>query len=394
MAETEKIVALEKQVSELQSELEKYRGLVEHSNDAILSLDLLGNFRFVNQKTCDLLGYSGEELLGRHFSKVVLPKYLPQCVFLIQRLIWGKKPVMFSLEIRAKNGEVIPIEINGIGIKKDEKVVGIQVIGRDLRDKRAAEEVIKRQDEEKKKTQLLEAKMRETEELNFFKQRMVNAFAHELRTPITSINIYAEMLAGSKEIRDGQKKALNVILSDSKRLASLIEKLLQTIKIQAQAQELNISEFSLDKTVGECLLITQPIRESKAVKLVESIPKGIKLLNDREKFVIVLNNLVDNALKFVPNKGLVEVKAVKKDDDILVSVSDDGPSIPQDAMDRLFEEFYQVGDSATRKTGGVGLGLSICKRLVETMRGSIWIESGEGKGVTVFFSIPLRVTIK
>ena len=240
--------------------------------------------------------------------------------------------------------------------------------------------------------QELESANRRLKELDKLKSDFVSNVSHELRTPLTAVEVLIDnMLDGiTGSLNDQQSRYITGIKESADRLARLIDDLLDLSVIEAGKLALHPGPFSLASlmmTVAETL---KPMAEEKHIRLqAGDLDANLMAWADRDKVAQVLTNLVSNAIKFTPAGGGVDV-SVRSDREewLQIRISDTGPGIAPEEANKIFDEFYQLRQPGEKKTGGVGLGLAISKKLVEMHGGRIWVESGLGKGSSFSFTLP------
>jgi len=243
------------------------------------------------------------------------------------------------------------------------------------------------------KNQQLEVANVKLTELDRLKSDFISNVSHELRTPLTAIkgavDLVLREVAGP--LTDKQMHYLTRVKSNTQRLASLINDLLDLSKIESGRIEVNSSRISLGGLVHEVLETLRPVAVEKVITLDASILEpSILVWADRDKVNQVLMNLIDNAIKFTPARGTVAVSVEKNDrEKVRVSVSDSGPGIPPQEKEKIFDKFYQITQVGETKPRGTGLGLAICKALVELHGGQIWVETAENCGSTFCFTLPV-----
>ncbi len=224
------------------------------------------------------------------------------------------------------------------------------------------------------------------QKLDHMKSEFINIAAHELRTPLGILLGYATILQEKAEGEDQEQ--LQIIVRNAMRLRSLIDDMLNLSHLEMGKPQIKIERIALRHIIDESVRDLSPLAESKGqnieIKLPEDLPP---IAADRQKLGLILANLLSNAVKFTPEGGRITVEAKSNEHEIWVSVSDTGIGIPPEEQEMIFERFYQVGDSLTRKQGGIGLGLAIAKGIVELCGGRIWVESQVGRGSTFTFSI-------
>lgn len=222
------------------------------------------------------------------------------------------------------------------------------------------------------------------------KTEFVSTVSHELRTPLTSIKAFTATLLRDVEFdRETQKEWLKIIDSECDRLTRLINDLLSISRIESgRALEMEWKRVDLPQVIGKVL--DQQRAYSTRHNLVYEGPASLIVEADEDKVIQILTNLVNNAIKYSPRGGLVRVKAVDNRDFAQVSVTDQGSGIRPDHLPKIFDKFYQVDSSSTRKVGGTGLGLYLTRHLVEAHGGKIWAESELNRGSTFTFTLPKR----
>lgn len=217
---------------------------------------------------------------------------------------------------------------------------------------------------------------------------MVADSAHELRTPLTNIRGYLEA------IRDGIKQPDEESISSLEEEAALLSRLVDDLQELSLAEagklHLVLNEGDIEKLIRQAVNTRNPRAESKGLTLLSDLPNIPPLAMDTQRIGQVLNNLIDNAIAHTGSGGTIIVSAETTDHSVTVHVTDTGEGIPADELPNIFERFYRVDKSRTRRTGGSGLGLTIARRLVEAHGGTIKAESEPEKGSRFSFSLPLH----
>lgn len=246
-----------------------------------------------------------------------------------------------------------------------------------------------------KSTEELREANRKLKELDKLKSDFITVASHELRTPVTSIKAYVELLLEKPNLAPEKKdRILNIINAESDRLARLIKDLLDLSMIESGNIAWRFTDVSLDDVIRDSLAGIMPLAENKAMRMESSIEPGLPpLRGDRDRLVQVVTNLLTNAVKFTPPNGLVHVSARREAGPpprITVSVTDTGTGIPEEDLKIIFDKFQRSGDHLTSPVEGTGLGLAIAREIVEFHGGTIWAESSRGKGSTFSFTLPLE----
>jgi signal transduction histidine kinase len=242
----------------------------------------------------------------------------------------------------------------------------------------------------KKHAEELKASYNELKELDNLKSELIAIVSHELRTPLTSIKGYVELVLDGTmgTINDSQKKCLQVADDNIVRLRRLIESMLDLSKIERGELEMYREKVNLRAIVCDVIEYLKPLATEKNIKLNSEV-EGINLEADKDRITQVLTNLIENAIKFSPANESILVSGVLENEHVHLKVTDRGAGIPKKDMVKVFDRFYQVDSSTKRKKGGSGLGLAVCKSIVEAHKGSIWVESELGKGSTFHILLPV-----
>lgn len=228
-------------------------------------------------------------------------------------------------------------------------------------------------------------------DLDKAKSNFLNIVSHELKTPLTAMFAYLDILKDlGTNLTEDEKKSINAIRRNSDQLKSLINNILEISRIEAGKFELINSEINPIEKIGTIVENLKPLAENKGLALKTNVDKKTpKMITDEQRFEEIFNNLISNAIKFT-EKGSIVVSAKAQREVVLFSVADTGVGMLPEKMENLFNKFYQVDASISRRYGGTGLGLSITKQLIELQGGKIWVESEVDKGTTFFFTLPIQ----
>ncbi len=213
---------------------------------------------------------------------------------------------------------------------------------------------------------------------------------HELKTPLVSIIGYGSMFLNNSlgDLTPVQKQKLQIMFTDAERLAALIQDILDVQKLELGQMRLDVKQTSARNIIEQSINSLLPRAESKKVKLSNALTEDLVLDCDPHRIIQVLDNLIANGIKFSPSNSTIDINAKLEDHSVVFDVKDSGIGIPEEEHSRLFKKFYQVDTSLTRTAGGTGLGLVICKGIVEAHKGKIWFTSEAGEGSRFSFSIP------
>jgi two-component system phosphate regulon sensor histidine kinase PhoR len=224
------------------------------------------------------------------------------------------------------------------------------------------------------------------------RQEFVANVSHELRTPLSLIKGYVEtLLDGAKDNPEVAAKFLQTIDRNAERLKLLIEDLLTISELESGRVKLNLQPTALRPLIEKVLTDFKSRAEAKQMRLVDQSAE-LQVRADAGRLEQVLCNLIDNAIKYGRNQGSVSVRTQSVNGQIEVAIEDDGPGIPPESLERIFERFYRVDKARSREQGGTGLGLSIVKHIVANHGGRTWARSELGRGSTFYFTVPEEFT--
>jgi len=232
---------------------------------------------------------------------------------------------------------------------------------------------------------------KEIQEIDRAKAEFLNMVSHEFKNPLFPIMGFSETLQKPKifgELSSKQLDAIKKISRNANRLHSMINDLLDVQMLELGTMEFDYDEFKVDELMREvCKKFESKIIERK-IQLIDTTQDSLVIQSDESRIKQVLSHLIDNALAFIPKEnGKIEICAQEADDNVLFYVKDNGVGISKEKQENLFKKFYQVTQGHRREHGGLGLGLVICRMIVENLGGEIWIESELGKGSTFYCTV-------
>ena len=233
---------------------------------------------------------------------------------------------------------------------------------------------------------------RELTQLDKLKDEFISTVTHELRTPITSIRAFSEILTDHTDLEPGERSHfLRTIISETERMERLINQVLDLEKMESGQLIMDLSPVQLNDIVKDAVNTLEQLAKDKGIDLsVDLLDRLPSVLGNRDRLMQVLINLVSNAIKFCDSeKGMILVSTSNSDGTAKLSVEDNGIGIPGDSRKLIFEAFYQAKDQNLKKPEGSGLGLTICKKIIERHNGKIWVENSRAGGSVFTFSIPL-----
>jgi len=292
------------------------------------------------------------------------------------RTVFEKGLAAVEARIRTKEGDEVPLYLTGATVRIEDRMYLVGM-GIDISERVAAEEALK------------EAKQ-EAEEMNRLKSVFLANMSHEIRTPLTSILGFADVL--DEEVEGEAHRVVEMIRESGHRLKETLTSVLELARLERESSEMGTERCDLVERVEETLDLMHPQIESNGLSLEVRLPsEPIYLQADPKVLHRVLTNLVSNAIKFTEEGG-IEVTVERDYDEAVLEVSDTGIGISDDFLGQIFDEFRQESEGLTRDHEGSGLGLTITKRLVELMGGTIEAESTKGEGSTFIVRFPQETT--
>ena len=358
-------------VTELKQAETLLKTIYEHSPIGVYIVQD-GRFQYVNPRFQELTGYSEEELIGTESLSYVFPGDRDMVRINAILMLRGKLPYPYEYRLISKTGEVRWVM---------ETVAPIQYRGR-----RATLGIYMDITERKR----IERKVIEYEELNKLKSDLLSIVSHELRTPLTTIKGYSTMVIDyyHRLSSDEIKKSLHSIDSAADRLSELVDRLLDMSRLEAGLLHLDMTPTSITKLIKQAAAEAQ-IRSPKHKVVVDVGKRLPRVVIDARRIHEVLDNLLDNACKYSHEGALVVINARRVGQELLISVTNQGVGIPSNELGRIFDRMYRVEQRLSPGKGGLGLGLAICRGLVEAHGGRIWMESKEGEWARCSFTLPL-----
>jgi PAS domain S-box-containing protein len=330
-------------------------------------------------------GNSKEEVIGKSLFDHTAEKSIDNMRKTFET--WKQNGRVENIEIwfKRKDGTTFPGLISANNIYDDRgKLIGSNTAIRDVSEIYQAHGVL--EEHERQKIQLEELKKMDSTKGEFF--MMV---AKECQIPIEPIRKYSQILNEGSigSLNPKQSEAVNEIYDNAVRLEQLMRDIIDVQKLNSSTMEFKKEKFNVDGLMNEIVESCTSMMKEKKIEFVNSSSTKRLVTSDKNRLSEVFYNLIQNAVDFVPaNGGRIEICAKEEGDSILCYVKDNGIGILEKRKDYVFKKFYQVDISFTRKYGGSGFGLVICKGIIENLGGKIWFESKEGEGTTFYFSIP------
>ena len=229
-------------------------------------------------------------------------------------------------------------------------------------------------------------------ELDRLKDDFVATVSHELRTPLTAIRTFSEILRDNPDVDPAERaRQLGIVIRESERLTRLINQILDISKLESGNAAWQESRVDLKEVILDTVTAMDQVFQDRHIQVEVRMPERVSAMSgDVDRIIQVMLNLLSNAVKFCdPAKGRVEVALSERDGHLRVDVRDNGPGISADDRAIIFDKFRQGGDTLTDKPQGTGLGLHICRHIVEHHGGRLWVESLPGDGACFSFTLPI-----
>jgi PAS domain S-box-containing protein len=361
------------EVSELDREsMRRFKIALDSAGDFVMILDKNFNITYAN---ASLRAHTGFTLLEEQTAeKTWWSKVAPATLATIKSDLLSspnnQNQFVYEFQANTVTGDEFPVQIQATTVRdKDGGFQFILIIGRDVTLERKADQQ---------------------------KNEFISIASHELRTPMTVIKGYSDILLKGRfgPINDDQRRYLTKISDNTQSLISLVGDILSISKLEAGKMSFNPSPQSVNSLLEQSRDKFKELYEQKNVTLMHDLTGSVDLMvqADPDRFDQIMNNLLSNSLKFTNAGGVVKITSSIYNRDsslVIISVQDSGIGIPQDKMGVLFRKFSQVDNVLQRQAGGTGLGLALCKEIVEGMHGQIWAVSQEGKGTNMLFTLPI-----
>ena len=365
---------------------EHFRALIENSLEAMVIIDARGLISYESPSFERLLGYKLQEHFGRSPFEHVHADDLARVSKTFTKLVL-KPGVVVRDELRVwhKDGSLRTVEVVGQNLLNNPAVKGVVTNIRDITERRQAEEQLHQvYQQEKELRQQLEEEMKRRVEFT-------RALAHELKTPLTSVLAAADLLVSELHEEPLQTLAKN-IRQGASNLGSRIDELLDLARGEVGMLQVKLDWVDILQLLREAADSMAPLASRRGQSLVLMLPPSLPQVRaDAARLQQIVTNLINNALKFTQVGGNVKLKARQKSSTIVVEVQDTGRGISKEDQKYLFQPYHRLQMDYSK---GLGVGLALCKMLVELQNGRIWVKSGPGKGSTFGFSLPLETAEK
>ena len=363
----------------LKTERDRIRKYLDVAGVMLVAIGADRKVNLINKKGCEILGYQEAEVIGQDWFNNFLPATIrDEAAEVFEAQLAGEIEPFEYLEnpVLTKTGEERIIAWHNT-VLSDETGNIVSIIG-------SGEDITE--------SQQLREKMVEYEGLDRLKSSLLSTVSHELRTPLAIIKGYSTMLVDYyRRLREEEKKEyLQSIDRATDRLTELVDHLLDLSRLEAGLLKLDKQTTSVLKLIR--VAVAEARLRTSGHNIVTNTKQRLpRVAIDAKRIRQVLDNLIDNAVKYSPEGTRVTIEAQPVGPELVIRVADQGIGIPSEDREMVFERMYRIEQRLTPEVGGVGLGLAICKGLVEAHGGHIWVESELGKGSTFYFTLPCEL---
>lgn len=351
-----------------EAERQRLDSVLKHMTDGVIATDRRSRVMITNNRALDFIGKTEEEVIGHSIMEVLnlRDKYT------FRELLNMDHDILIPFVNEDGQESIIKGEISVIQ-RESRYVSGLIWVLTDVT---------------------------EREKIERDRRQFVSNVSHELRTPLTSVRSYSEALSdGALEDPKLAREFLDVIQRETDRMIRMISDLLSLSRMDSNRQEMNLELIDLSRLVDHILdrfdmMLSSEEYANKDYKILRELSdKPIWVEADQDRLTQIIDNILNNAIKYSPDGGNITVRLMTTHNEALLSIQDQGLGIPQKAIPHIFERFYRVDKARSREQGGTGLGLAIAKEVVERLNGRIWVNSIENKGSSFYISLPYDPTI-
>lgn len=340
--------------------------IVESSDDAMLSITLNGDIVTWNSGAERMYGYPAGDIIGKPVQKIFPESRSDEAEQLLRRIRHGQSIQQFASQRKTSDGSLIDVSLTVSPIRDASgKIIGASSIARDI-------------------TQQQELLARQRE--------FVSITSHELRTPLTALTGYLSLAQAERTDRSKQNHFIDRAFQAAKRLTDLTEDLLQVARLEEDRVSFQLRPLLPAKVVKEVVEDLRPTIEARSLDVrFSAITPRVRVRADRGKLIQVLRNLLDNAIKYTPTEGRIDVTVKSNLRSVAVTIRDTGIGIDARNLQRIFDKFFREYHEESVAAGGTGLGLFITKELVERQGGTLTVTGRRNRGTTAIVRFPRYV---
>lgn len=346
----------------MEAERNRLDSVLTHMTDGVIATDRRGKVITINEMALSLLDVKNEEAIGES----ILTLLDLEEEYTLRKLLEAQEELLLDRSKSDREEDRMILRADFAMIRRESGFIsGLVVVLHDVTEQeKTAEE----------------------------RRQFVSNVSHELRTPLTSVRSYLEALdEGAWEDKEVAPEFIQVTLGETDRMIRMINDLLNLSRMDSGNQQLDLEFVNFNELVDYVLdrFDMMVNNEDKKYTIIRDFTeRDLWVEVDTDKIMQVIDNIMNNAIKYSPDGGKITVHLLETHNNVVLSISDEGLGIPKKDLEKVFERFYRVDKARARKQGGTGLGLAISKEVIKAHKGSIWVDSIEGKGSTFSFSLP------
>jgi len=372
---------------------QRYQNLFDNAADLIAVIDKKGNFIDLNKKFEEESQYSKDEMIGKNVltSNILTKASVLKLIPVLTQINKGKQIPLVEIEGQKKQGGIVPYELRAVPIYKDDEIIGAQASLRNLTERKKAQDELKKAHDElkilnKDLEKIVEERTEQIKKLLQQKDEFINQLGHDLKNPLGPLTNLLPLLE-KDEKNPKHKEMLTVIIRNVNYMRNLVTKTLTLARLNSPNTQFSFEKLNLKEEIINVLDTNRLVLQQKNIAVNNKVDSDCYVTADRLRIEEVLTNLLNNAVKYSPENSDITIDVFVDKDKVVTSIKDSGQGMTQDQLKSIFDEFYKV-DTSRHDFDSSGLGLSICKRIIEKHDGRIWVESpGLGKGSTFYFSL-------
>ncbi|MDF2675453.1 MAG: cell wall metabolism sensor histidine kinase WalK [Clostridiales bacterium] len=354
--------SLREKINSIKDKNTKMEAILSSVVNGIIAVDSHKNILFINPMAQKMLNITEVDIAGKHLLQVIRNNKIDN---MIKNILENRSFEENEITVSYPEEKIFRLYSNSIKYPDSDRIIGIIIIMQDVT---------------------------EIKKLEKMRSEFVANVSHELKTPLTSIKGFVETLKlGAIEDKDASTRFLNIIEDEADRLNRLIIDILSLSELETQKTKSRLENINTYDKIMEIVSMLQNQASKKNINLLTNIATDVsKLEGDSDQFKQMLINLVDNAIKYTPEYGVVEIAAYNSGSDVVIRIKDNGIGIPKEHIPRLFERFYRVDKARSRNVGGTGLGLAIVKYIAMQFESKIEVQSEVSKGTEFILTIPTK----
>lgn len=366
----------------------KYRNMYEGSPIFFRTIDLKGIVIDCNESYANQLGFTKDELIGKSIFETTAEQSMEQMHESFET--WRNLGHVENRDVwlKRKDGSVFPTLISATNLYNENgKLIGSNTAIQDMSDIYYARKKIEETDAQ------IRIQLEELKQATKVKDEFLTMITHELKTPLVPIKAYIDMLLSEKlgSLSEGQREKLDIVRSSTTSLLRIVSDLLDAQKIELGQLRLSKDTLDISELINDVISKLKPDIDRRGINMTTDLQK-ISCVCDKVRIEEVIGNIIRNAIDFCPQtNGKIQIKLEKEDKHAKIVVKDNGVGVQKTSLDKIFVRFFQMDTTVTREHGGTGLGLSVCKGIIENHGGKIWAESeGKDKGAEIHILLPLE----